>query len=696
MSVQNKKQERSKAKTAVSLASRRLIGAAHRGTEYDVLKSLIIELEKAYDDFCVANEEFELLVSEEENSEHRVVNGEDISEYRDNVKQCYNEAREVFLEQKAAEQEISKNLAVEPARVSLKLDSSRISELIETVDININSTSPNKRALQLDKEELQTMLNVLCGKISELSLIGSSKSEQDIQLNLEIDKIIAQGFKQVRSINLYLCDCQSSIEKTPSPPIVNQVDTVGASAVLLNIDSQNSATSIGPPMTNPSTQIDHTPTSPPKEGTVSDIPPPAVTETDTTINVSAPEFVPSTTNDPVSSSVISTQSTYTSINPQAIPQSASTSQQTFPILYQYPTTSIMHHPPPQINPSTINSPHHLGTSTAPIHLSPPVNSTSSFPPNSIGLHQYPSTTQPHLGTSMTQATSQQSFSNTNPYYNTPLLPHHSMTTSLYNNVPPQNLVSSPETSMYLNSVSPSAPSTSPSTWNPLQLPVTYSTPNASETYLVNPSTVPIPSVGPQPTLHLSPKSLGFNSRVQVKKMAFPTFSGSRKEWPEFKAIWKSVAETAYQNKTALAHELKRSVKGEASRRIRSVYVTKPEAYNVMWQKLESFYEDVGASVQAALEDLHKIKAVPTDDYKGLVELVDEVESAYSQLEELGNLNILTLRDVDFITELLPCYLKVEWRRRYRDITASEKIHPFIPFMHFLEGEREAVSRTPLT
>jgi hypothetical protein len=97
MSVQNKKQERSKAKTAVSLASRRLIGAAHRGTEYDVLKSLIIELEKAYDDFCVANEEFELLVSEEENSEHCVVNGEDVSEYRDNVKQCYNEAREVFL-----------------------------------------------------------------------------------------------------------------------------------------------------------------------------------------------------------------------------------------------------------------------------------------------------------------------------------------------------------------------------------------------------------------------------------------------------------------------------------------------------------------------------------------------------------------------------------------------------------------------
>ena len=166
----------------------------------------------------------------------------------------------------------------------------------------------------------------------------------------------------------------------------------------------------------------------------------------------------------------------------------------------------------------------------------------------------------------------------------------------------------------------------------------------------------------------------------------------RKDWPEFKAIWKSVAETAYSSKTALAHELKKSVKGKANRQIRSVYVTKPEAYDVMWQKLESYYEDVGASVQAALEDLHKLKAIPEDDYKGLVELVDEVENAYSQLEELGNLSVLTMRDVDFITELLPFHLKVEWRRKYRDMSSTDKVHPFIPFMKFLEGEREAVVR----
>ena len=51
-----------------------------------------------------------------------------------------------------------------------------------------------------------------------------------------------------------------------------------------------------------------------------------------------------------------------------------------------------------------------------------------------------------------------------------------------------------------------------------------------------------------------------------------------------------------------------------------------------------------------------------------------------------------MRDVDFITELLPSHLKVEWRRKYRDMSSTEKMHPFIPFMKFLEGEREAVAR----
>ncbi|KAL9987900.1 hypothetical protein ACROYT_G002280 [Oculina patagonica] len=180
--------------------------------------------------------------------------------------------------------------------------------------------------------------------------------------------------------------------------------------------------------------------------------------------------------------------------------------------------------------------------------------------------------------------------------------------------------------------------------------------------------------------------------VHLKKMSLPTFSGQRKDWPEFKAVWKQLAEGAIKNRTALAHELKRSVKGEASQRIKSVYVTKPEAYDAMWKKLEVYYDDTSATIQAALEDLHKLKPVSETDYRGLVEFVDVVESSYSQLEELNQLNTLTMRDVDFVNGLLHNHLRLEWIRKYHDMSQTEKIQPFKSFMKFLEREREAVAR----
>ena len=155
-----------------------------------------------------------------------------------------------------------------------------------------------------------------------------------------------------------------------------------------------------------------------------------------------------------------------------------------------------------------------------------------------------------------------------------------------------------------------------------------------------------------------------------------------------------MAERAYKNKTALAlaHELKRSMKGEASQRIKSVYVTKPEAYDAIRKKLEDFHDDASATVQAALENLYKLKLVSEADYRGLVESVDVVESSYSQLVELDQLNTLSIRDVDYVNGLLPNHLRIEWIRKYHDMGQIEKLQPFKPFMKFLEREREAAAR----
>ena len=71
--VEDKKQERTKAKQQVTKASRRLTGVVDRNADIDVLTALMVKLEKVYDDFCVIDEEYETLVSNEEHAEHQIV-----------------------------------------------------------------------------------------------------------------------------------------------------------------------------------------------------------------------------------------------------------------------------------------------------------------------------------------------------------------------------------------------------------------------------------------------------------------------------------------------------------------------------------------------------------------------------------------------------------------------------------------------
>ena len=105
MSVEDKKIERSKAKMGVTVASRRLIGAVNREREYDILKNLMIDLEKAYDDFCNVNEEFEIIVCEKKYAEHRLVNGEDIKTYKNSVYNTYQDARKLYVYAKRENEE---------------------------------------------------------------------------------------------------------------------------------------------------------------------------------------------------------------------------------------------------------------------------------------------------------------------------------------------------------------------------------------------------------------------------------------------------------------------------------------------------------------------------------------------------------------------------------------------------------------
>ena len=138
MSVHEKKQERTKAKTAIKLGARRLIGAVNREVDFESLTDLMLEMEKSYDEFLIINEEFESFVAKEENKEHSIVNGEDLVTYRENVKKSFVEAQEVFL--KRRNEDKSKSMAVETVRVALKLEIETLANVITVADENLKST----------------------------------------------------------------------------------------------------------------------------------------------------------------------------------------------------------------------------------------------------------------------------------------------------------------------------------------------------------------------------------------------------------------------------------------------------------------------------------------------------------------------------------------------------------------------------
>ena len=118
------------------------------------------------------NEEYKVVVAEEKYAEHRVVSGEDITTYRDKVKQGYLEARDVYVNMKATNEQVARKQATSPVKVAIKNDICRIQELISLVDRNLESDNISLDALQLDKSELQLILNNICASMVKLWSIG--------------------------------------------------------------------------------------------------------------------------------------------------------------------------------------------------------------------------------------------------------------------------------------------------------------------------------------------------------------------------------------------------------------------------------------------------------------------------------------------------------------------------------------------
>ena len=181
--------------------------------------------------------------------------------------------------------------------------------------------------------------------------------------------------------------------------------------------------------------------------------------------------------------------------------------------------------------------------------------------------------------------------------------------------------------------------------------------------------------------------------IHTRRPSLPVFSGNRADWPEFKVVWRSLAEAQYKNPMQLAMELKRCCpKGRAGESLKNIYITREEAYGEMWKRLEEDYDDPGLSVQSAINQLMSIKSVGEEDYTGLVKCIDTIESVHNQLKELRQINAVHMVDIDRVSMRLPRDINMRWQRHYRDLDQSQRLEPFGEFLIFLRRERAVVMR----
>ena len=219
-----------------------------------------------------------------------------------------------------------------------------------------------------------------------------------------------------------------------------------------------------------------------------------------------------------------------------------------------------------------------GTVAPNYNLTTPYQTSSTSPSTEPTYYIHPNYSTPSMRPLPTSAVSYQQL-----VYTSPTIPNSSTIHS-----------TTPATSY--GSMFSSAPCTSVSTNLPLnvmaqpfqnqpQCTFPYNSNNLQSNYTMYPVAPPlVPTTQPPLPSSTHPVNISPSNQdttVRLKRMSLPTFSGLRKDWPEFKAVWRSMAESANYNKTALAHELKSSVRGVAKHRIKSVYITKPEAYDMM-------------------------------------------------------------------------------------------------------------------
>ena len=177
--------------------------------------------------------------------------------------------------------------------------------------------------------------------------------------------------------------------------------------------------------------------------------------------------------------------------------------------------------------------------------------------------------------------------------------------------------------------------------------------------------------------------------LNLKKREIPSFTGERRDWPEFKRMWQALVVPEIDNTTVLAAELKKACsRGKAILEIDTISAGGINAYESMWSALCATYDNVVLAVSSALDEVKSFHPVSDDDYIGIVSLIRKVKSIYGQLLVLDQVDLVTNREVVDMLFFFPSTLKREWAEVHFTLTAKEQLRPFRRFHDFMSSKLE--------
>ena len=98
---------------------------------------------------------------------------------------------------KSEKEESHRRRTAEPIKSALRNDILRIRELITVIQNNLELENIDADVLQLDKAELQSMLNAVSGNVNKLHSI-ESHDDQELPIENDVDEIVSEVYSCTR------------------------------------------------------------------------------------------------------------------------------------------------------------------------------------------------------------------------------------------------------------------------------------------------------------------------------------------------------------------------------------------------------------------------------------------------------------------------------------------------------------------